>query len=128
VSLRAVFRRHPRLAVGGIAALAAVTLAGAVVAQALNQPRVVRIVAERYDYDPDVIVLKKGEPVVLDLVARDRPHGFHVPALGIRADLMPGQEARIPVTPARAGRFVFVCDLFCGSGHDDMGGAIKVVD
>jgi len=34
---------------------------------------------------------------------------------------------RIAFTPARPGEFEFVCDVFCGSGHEDMTGTLVVV-
>jgi cytochrome c oxidase subunit 2 len=34
---------------------------------------------------------------------------------------------RLAFTPDRPGEFEFVCDVFCGSGHEDMGGVIKVL-
>jgi cytochrome c oxidase subunit 2 len=31
-------------------------------------------------------------------------------------------------TPDKVGRFNFHCDLFCGSGHEDMMGTLIVVE
>ena len=95
---------------------------------ALKGERTIRITAERYNYEPDRIVLKRGEPVILELVSEDRLHGFHVKALGVRADVLPGTPVRVRVVPDRAGTFPFTCDVFCGSGHPDMGGVITVVE
>jgi cytochrome c oxidase subunit II len=88
--------------------------------------RVIKITAERYDYEPEHIILKRGEPVTLELTAEDRMHGFHVKALGVRADVLPGQSVRIHVVPDKVGTFPFNCDVFCGSGHADMSGTITV--
>ena len=96
--------------------------------RALGNERVVTIVAERFEYSPEKVVLKKDEPVILHLVSLDRLHGFNVKALGVRADVMPGEEVRIRVVPHKTGSFPFKCDLFCGSGHTDMGGVIVVTD
>jgi cytochrome c oxidase subunit II len=30
--------------------------------------------------------------------------------------------------PDKTGTFIFVCDVFCGSGHERMQGTITVVD
>jgi len=35
---------------------------------------------------------------------------------------------RVRIVPDRTGRFEFRCDVFCGSGHEDMAGEIVVVD
>jgi cytochrome c oxidase subunit II len=88
---------------------------------------IVKITAERYDYEPEHIILKRGEPVTLELTAEDRMHGFHVKALGVRADVLAGQSVRVRVVPDKVGTFPFTCDVFCGSGHGDMSGTITVV-
>ena len=88
--------------------------------------RVVRVTAKRYEYSPSTLELKKGEPVVLELVSLDRAHGFEAPALGLRADVEPGASTRLPFVPDKVGTFEFHCDVFCGSGHEDMSGEIVV--
>jgi cytochrome c oxidase subunit 2 len=45
------------------------------------------------------------------------PHGFAVLDFNLRADAVPGKRVEIRFTPERAGRFVFLCDNFCGEGH-----------
>ena len=84
--------------------------------------------AKRFEYTPSEITLKKGVPVILELTALDRDHGFKVPEFGIRADLKPGEVARVRIVPDHTGRFEFRCDVFCGDGHEDMAGEIVVVD
>jgi cytochrome c oxidase subunit II len=89
---------------------------------------VVRMTAQKFEYTPSQITLKKGVPVVLEITAIDRDHGFKVPELGVRADLKSGQVTRVRIVPDRTGTFEFRCDVFCGSGHEDMSGEIVVVD
>ncbi len=91
-----------------------------------SSERVVRITAKRFEYSPSEIVLKKGEPVVLELVSLDRKHGFDAPDLGLRTDVLPDQPVRLRFVPEKEGRFEFHCDVFCGSGHEDMSGTIVV--
>ena len=90
--------------------------------------QVVRMTAKKFEYTPSQITLKKGVPVVLEITALDRDHGFKVPELGVRADLKSGQVTRVRIVPDRTGTFEFRCDVFCGSGHEDMSGEITVVD
>jgi cytochrome c oxidase subunit II len=90
--------------------------------------QVVHMTAKKFEYTPSQITLKKGVPVVLEITALDRDHGFKVPALGVRADLKSGQVTRVRIVPDRTGTFEFRCDVFCGSGHEDMSGEIVVVD
>jgi len=111
------------------AAFAAAVLGGGVLAAALEpRERVVRVTARRFEYDPPRVALKRGEPVVLELTSRDRRHGFKLPELGIHGEALPGEVLAIHLRPEVAGTFDFACDVFCGSGHDDMEGEIVVTE
>lgn len=92
------------------------------------EPRVIHVTAKKFEYTPRVISLKKGVPVVLKFSSEDRLHGFNAPELGVRADVVPGQTARVHIVPQKTGTFPFHCDNFCGSGHANMSGEIIVVD
>lgn len=89
---------------------------------------VIKIVAKKFDYTPNVIKLKKGVPVVLEFTTLDVVMGFKVPDLGVRADIIPGKVSRVRLVPDKVGTFPFLCDIFCGSGHEDMTGTIVVTD
>jgi cytochrome c oxidase subunit II len=96
---------------------------------AATQPeRVISIEARKFAYHPNRIMLKKGEPVILEFTAIDFTHGFNMPDLKIRADLMPGQPTRVRMVPDKAGEYAFLCDNFCGGGHEEMNGKIIVTD
>ena len=83
--------------------LGAIAVALAIAPAASTSERVIKITAERYAYEPDHITLKKGQPVVFELVSEDRMHGFNVPELHIRADVMPGvRSTSIPRKARRA--------------------------
>lgn len=88
--------------------------------------RVVAVTAERFKFTPAVIELKLGEAVVLELTSLDRKHGFSIPDLGIDESIEPGKVTRVRIVPAKAGRFAFHCDIFCGSGHEEMAGELVV--
>ncbi|MES2407032.1 MAG: cupredoxin domain-containing protein [Pseudomonadota bacterium] len=110
--------------------LAAVLGAGLVsagdYASVQTEDRVIKIVAKKFDYTPNEIKLKKGVPVVLEFTTLDVFMGFKVPDLGVRADIIPGKVSRVRLVPDKVGNFPFVCDVFCGSGHEEMGGTIIV--
>ncbi len=91
------------------------------------EPRVVQIFAKRFEYTPNVILLKLGVPVVLELTSEDVDMGFNLPDFGIRADLLPGKIVRLPLLPDKVGKFSFHCDVFCGSGHEEMDGLLDIV-
>jgi len=60
------------------------------------------------------------------LTSLDFAHGFSIPDLAARVDLVPGKAVELTVLIDRAGRLVFLCDNFCGDDHDEMAGTIVV--
>ena len=96
-------------------------------AWAQPEPRVIAVHAKKFEFTPGEIQLRVGEPVVLEFTTEDVHMGFDAPELGLHADIVPDKTVRVPFTPSKAGSFDFACDVFCGSGHDEMGGVIKVL-
>ena len=95
---------------------------------ATPREKVVKIKARRFTYTPDKITLTKDVPVVLELASADILMGFSVPDFGVRADIIPGKVGRLRLTPDKTGTFVFLCDIFCGSGHETMSGTLTVIE
>ncbi len=89
---------------------------------------VVKVTAKKFQYSPAQVTVKKGTPVVLELTSEDSKHGFNLPDFGVRADVKPGAANRVAFTPDKTGTFTFACDVFCGSGHEDMSATLVVVD
>ena len=90
--------------------------------------QVIHMTAKRFEYTPNEITVKKGVPVILEITSLDRDHGFKIPEFGIRADVKSGETTRVRIVADHTGRFEFRCDVFCGSGHEDMSGELVVVD
>src|SRR5258707_8185861 len=121
--MRVPMTRH-LVALGGLL-LAGAVAAGAIAAAAPDE-KIIAVSAMKFEFLPATINLKKGEPVILELSSLDRAHGFKVPDLGIRAEVLPDTTVRVRVVPDKIGRFTFACDNFCGDGHEDMEGVIVV--
>ena len=103
-------------------------VAGPRMAHAADEPRVIEIKAKKYEFTPGEITLKKGEPVVLKLSSEDRSHGFLLKPLKIDADIAPGKETDVTVTPDATGDYTVICDHYCGIGHGGMKMKITVVE
>jgi cytochrome c oxidase subunit 2 len=115
-------RRRAMIGAAGALALSSV----AALALAAPKPRVIRIVAKKFVYVPNEIYVKQGETVVLQLTAPEVPMGFSLPDFNMRADVVPGKPTSVRLTPDKAGSFTFLCDVFCGTGHEDMSGMLVV--
>jgi cytochrome c oxidase subunit 2 len=90
-----------------------------------NDP-VVSITAHEFSYTPDTITLQEGVAVTLDLTSDDVHHGFNLPDFNIRADVLPVMHTKLRLVPNKKGTFVFLCDYYCGFGHETMNGTVVV--
>ena len=115
------------LIAGSVALIALGASATYVAAQPAAKPKVIKISAKRFDYTPGNLKLKKGERIVLELTSRDVVMGFNLPDFNVRGDMIPGKVTRVEFTPDKTGEFTFLCDIFCGSRHEEMHGRITVV-
>jgi cytochrome c oxidase subunit 2 len=107
----------------------AINLARAVEpANAAVNPQVIAITAKKYEFSPNEVTLKKGEPAILRLTTADRVHGFMSRPLKIDTDIKPGTTTDVAVTPTSAGTFTIICDHYCGTGHGNMKMKVTVVE
>ena len=88
--------------------------------------RVIKVIAKKFVFVPNEIRVKQGETVLLQFTAPEVPMGFSLPDFAVRADIMPGKVTTLRLTPDKSGSFDFLCDVFCGSGHEDMSGKLIV--
>jgi cytochrome c oxidase subunit 2 len=95
---------------------------------AQSAPRRIEVTAKRFEFAPNDITLKKGEPVVLVLKSADVAHGIRIKELGIDIKVGKGQTSELALTPDKAGTFVGHCSVFCGSGHGGMKLTVHVAE
>jgi len=101
---------------------------GEMVAGARPAERTIHLAAKKFEFTPGEINAKKGESIVLEVTSEDVTHGFNLPDFGVRGDVKPGVVARFHFTPDKTGQFTFTCDVFCGSGHEEMSGTLRVTE
>ena len=105
----------------------ALLLTGAVAGvHAQSGERVVKVLAKKFVFVPEEIALKKGEAVTLEFTSADVFMGFNAPDFKLRTDIVPGMTTKVRFTPDRVGTFTFICDVFCGDGHEDMAGRLVI--
>ena len=116
-----------RLVLHGLLASAGVAALRLAAAQATSSTQTVAITARRFAYEPNEITLRAGVPVVVEIRSLDFLHGMNLPSMGRRLDLIPGRVTRLEFTPGEPGTIDFLCDNFCGEGHETMSGKFFVV-
>lgn len=111
--------------------LSALPLADAVASQAdaghqAGEPRVIEVVAKRYEFVPASIEVVQGEPVRIVVTSGDGFHGFGIDAFDISKEIARGDTVTIDFTPDTAGQFPILCTEYCGDGHEEMRGVLVV--
>ncbi len=65
-----------------------------------------------------------GRPVRLLLTSRDVIHGFFVPELRVKQDVVPGRYTQMWFTLRQPGRWRILCTVYCGLLHSQMWGEL----
>lgn len=89
--------------------------------------RVINITAHQFYFDPETIVVNKGDFISLTLTAEDVPHGFeiegfNIPDYDISTVVRPGIPLKLEFYANEAGVWDFICTIYCGFGHSNMKG------
>ncbi|MCO6453505.1 MAG: c-type cytochrome [Caldilineales bacterium] len=102
---------------------------------ALAPVRVIELVgrlptSEQGGWTPETIAVQQGEHVRLRITSADVVHGFAIPKLGIETEswVLPGKVQEIDFVAEQAGRYEFLCTVWCEAGHWRMRGTIEVID
>ncbi|MFB6129846.1 MAG: cytochrome c oxidase subunit II [Salinigranum sp.] len=74
------------------------------------------------------LVIPVNRTVALTLTSSDVIHSFHAPSLGLKQDVTPGYRNHLVFTPTKTGSYQLYCAQYCGTGHSNMLGTIKVVN
>jgi heme/copper-type cytochrome/quinol oxidase subunit 2 len=88
--------------------------------------RDIKMTAEKFDFKPATIYVKKGEPVRLEITSLDTTHGIAIEGTDINQTLTPNKTEVIEFTPQRTGTFEYYCTQYCGTGHTKMRGKMIV--
>jgi len=86
----------------------------------------ISVTAKQWEFDPNQIIVNKGDNVKLNIKSIDVTHGFSLPDFGVNSKLNPGQTTTVEFTVSKSGTFTFFCSVQCGAGHKDMKGTLVV--
>jgi cytochrome c oxidase subunit II len=86
----------------------------------------VEVTAQRFKFTPEVIRVKAGTLVRLNVTSLDGTHGFQLGAFGIDERIDEDQTKIIEFYASTPGEFGFRCSHICGIGHLGMMGKVIV--
>ena len=105
-------------------------VAGAYIVSAQNAPsnsvQEFTVKAQKFEFSPSVIKVKRGDHVRLTVTALDAEHGFKLDKFHIERKAPKGESVTVDFTADQSGDFSFQCSHFCGMGHKNMKGRLTV--
>jgi cytochrome c oxidase subunit 2 len=84
------------------------------------------ILAQTWAFLPNKITVPEGSSITFYVTSKDVQHGFIIADTNINMMIIPGQVSTLTATFDQAGEYHFVCNEYCGVGHQTMFGTIVV--
>lgn len=84
------------------------------------------IIAKQWSFEPDTIIVDKGDMVKLRIKSVDVDHGISIPEFGVNERLKSGKTVKVEFVADKTGTFTFFCNVICGAGHNNMRGTLIV--
>ena len=80
------------------------------------------VLATQYSFTPNTVRLAAGEQYELQMLSKDVVHAFSVQMGGTsyNAVVMPKMVTALKLKPSKPGKYLVVCNEYCGIGHDYM--------
>ncbi len=76
----------------------------------------------------NILTVPKDKPVKILLSSSDVIHSFYIPDFRVKMDALPNRYTTLWFEANQTGEFPIYCTEFCGTGHSQMIGTVKVVD
>ena len=74
----------------------------------------------------DELHVPVGQPIRMEINAKDVMHGFWIPEFRVKQDAIPGRTTEVRFTPTVIGEYQVVCYELCGNGHGIMRNRVVV--
>jgi len=86
------------------------------------------IVAMAFGYNPAKLEIPAGATVRFSVTSRDVIHSFSIPGTNVNMEIVPGHISTREHTFKKAGKYLVLCNEYCGAGHHMMKMDIEVSD
>jgi cytochrome c oxidase subunit II len=84
------------------------------------------MLAQAFTYTPSKIFVPKGSTVHFKVTSTDVVHGFEIPATNVNMMITPGYVSEISYTFTKPGKYLILCNEYCGAGHQVMAVTLEV--
>ena len=86
-----------------------------------------RIVATQFAFVPSCVVVPENREVTFRFVSPDVIHGILITGTNVNTMVVPGYVAQVHTVFRKTGDLLMPCHEFCGLGHSEMVGTVRVV-
>ena len=77
----------------------------------------VHIAAFTFGFQPSLMTVPVGAKVTFHVASRDVVHGFEVVGTDVNTMVVPGYVSMVTHTFTHKGKYLILCNEYCGSGH-----------
>ncbi|UOF92247.1 cupredoxin domain-containing protein [Fodinisporobacter ferrooxydans] len=82
--------------------------------------QVAHVTATDFKWTLDKTDFKVNQPIEFVVTDKEGVHGFSIDGTSVNQPLAPGDAKTIAWTPTKPGTYTIRCNIYCGSGHDQM--------
>jgi len=86
----------------------------------ISKIKEINLEAYQFGYEPEEVVVKKGDIVRLLISSRDVTHGVYIKEYGVSARAEKGKVKKVEFIAKESGKFPILCSVYCGRGHSGM--------
>ncbi len=87
----------------------------------------VAIQAIQFAFIPNPVEVPENSEVTMYITSPDVIHGYKLAGTNVNTMVIPGEMTEITVEFDEPGEYGAVCNEFCGAGHEEMEGILRVV-
>jgi cytochrome c oxidase subunit 2 len=84
------------------------------------------ILAQAFSYSPSKMKVPVGSTVHFNVTSTDVVHGFEIPSTNVNMMITPGYVSEISYTFDKPGKYLLLCNEYCGTGHHVMAATLEV--
>ncbi len=92
-----------------------------------NGQVVARMIATQFEFVPNCILLPANRDVTIRVTSPDVIHGLLITGTNVNTMIVPGYVSQVHTRLTKLGDLLMPCHEFCGLGHSQMLGTVRVV-
>ncbi|MGL4819629.1 MAG: cytochrome c oxidase subunit II [Bacilli bacterium] len=87
----------------------------------------VHVIARAFSYEPNKIQVPAGEKITFHVASADVTHSFTIVDTRVNLEVVPGTMIEKEYTFKKKGKYLVICNEYCGGAHQIMSMEIEVV-